>query len=612
MPPLPFSPKPSHSQRYNAAVVTDESQSEVGCPIEVFLRELNRLFTDALHPGEDLAFLQRLLDFAMEAVGGDRAFLALVEERTGELVVVCTAGLGWTPETARLRLSLAQESARGITGHVALTATPYRTGDVSQDPYYVAYFRDVRSEIAVPIRGASGQATGVINVESAVQDRFTELHVHRLVAVAHAAASALRIRGFRARESALIEIGNNLITSLDIESLMAKVLNVAAEMLRFEDCTVFLLDEVSERLVLAASRGILASRLGEAPYRLGEGITGWVAQHGVGVRLERPQMDPRWRGLCVEFPQEEISALLAVPIMGRDRVLGVMRVVRRTSPHAWFSNAFSEGEERILSSIGRQVGAAIENIRSRERLLRAERMAAWGELSARAAHMIGNRTFALKGDLNEMQYLLEQKPCEEIRDEIRELAASMARGIGRLEEILREFRDFVVATTITLASCDINEVVRDVVAETFPKRSGITLTLDLQPDLPALRCDAMKLKRAFAEIVENAVSFQPHGGSLLVRSRLVPKDEQLRHHLSQARDYVQIEFRDTGPGVATDEKERIFQPFHTTRAKGMGLGLSIVKGIIEAHNGCVREVGTPGEGAWFTVFLPLADSDSTS
>jgi len=578
---------------------------------EVFLRDLNELFTESLHTADEQAFLDRLLQKAMQAVGGDRAFLALVEQRTGELVVVATAGVGWTPETARLRLSLAQESNRGITGHVALTATPYRTGDVRRDPFYIAYFRDVLSEIAVPIRGTSGQAIGVINVESALPERFTEEHELRLAAVAHAAASALRIRGFRERESALIEIGNNLTATLDIETLMGKVLTLAAEMLRFEACTVFLLDQEGGRLVLSASRGQLSSRIGEAPYRVGEGITGWVAEHGVPVRVENPWEDPRWRGVCVEFPPEEISALLAVPIIGRERVLGVMRVVRRKSPSAWFSNAFSEGEERILSSIGRQVGAAIENIRSHERLLHAERMAAWGELSARAAHMIGNRTFAIKGDLNEMQHLLAERPCEEIRDSLRQLVASMANSVSRLEEILREFRDFVMATSLTRTECDINEVVREAVTEIFPKRSPVTLEMNLEEGLPPMRCDAAKLKRAFAEIVENALSFQPQGGTLWVRSHRLPRDQRKLYGLNQAREYIAVEFRDSGPGIAATEKERIFQPFHTTRAKGMGLGLSIVKGIVEAHQGVVREVGRLGEGAWFVVCLPVAEEQET-
>jgi signal transduction histidine kinase len=67
---------------------------------------------------------------------------------------------------------------------------------------------------------------------------------------------------------------------------------------------------------------------------------------------------------------------------------------------------------------------------------------------------------------------------------------------------------------------------------------------------------------------------------------------------------VQIEFADQGPGVPLDSKDRIFRPFYTSRVKGMGLGLSIVKGIVEAHQGIIREVGEAGKGARFLIFLP--------
>src|SRR5947209_6480538 len=77
-----------------------------------------------------------------------------------------------TNENRRMRLHLAQETRRGITGHVALTGEAYLTGDVDQDPYYLRYFTDVKSEIAVPIQGPQGQTRGVINIDSPEPDFF--------------------------------------------------------------------------------------------------------------------------------------------------------------------------------------------------------------------------------------------------------------------------------------------------------------------------------------------------------------------------------------------------------------------------------------------------------
>ena len=110
-------------------------------------------------------------------------------------------------------------------------------------------------------------------------------------------------------------------------------------------------------------------------------------------------------------------------------------------------------------------------------------------------------------------------------------------------------------------------------------------------------------------MIENALSFQPDGGSLTIRTeRADLTDAQRLAGLPRSRTYVQVEFLDNGPGVPADLKDRIFTPFYTSRARGLGLGLSIVKGILEAHRGGIAEIGRPGEGAHFLAFLP-AKSD---
>src|SRR5205085_9536538 len=117
-----------------------------------------------------------------------------------------------------------------------------------------------------------------------------------------------------------------------------------------------------------------------------------------------------------------------------DTILGVLRVLRRKSHSPWFSNHFTEADERLMSTIASQLGAAIENARSFQKLVRSERMAAWGELSARSAHLIGNRAFALKGDLNELRYLVSAMPRDDRCQEVLKIVDSMEVGIGRLDE----------------------------------------------------------------------------------------------------------------------------------------------------------------------------------
>ena len=573
-----------------------------------FLRSLDSLFAEAVRGSADVQhMLQSTLEAAVRVVEGRRGFLAIVNHETGELEVVCTTGEGWTEERKRLRLNLGQEGQRGITGYVALTGMPYVTGDTAHDPHHLRFFEDARSEIAVPILGAHGQARGVINIDSPENDAFDEDDIAHLAPLAHAAAVRMVIEGFRARETALVAIGQDLASTVDVDALVRKVVDLAADALEFEDCSVFLLDEQTEHLVLKATRGSLALQVGKAVYHLGEGLTGWVALHGEPVRLADPVADPRWKGLFTEFPAAELGAFMAVPIESRNRVLGVIRVLRRKVRTAWFTNRFTEADERVLTTIGSQVGAAIDNARSFKRMIRAERMAAWGELSARSAHMIGNRAFALRGDLNELIHVVDQLPqCPE-KEQLTNIAHSMEKGLARLEEILREFRDYVMATQVTPTPCDVAAVLREAVEETLPKRSNVKLVLSIAEDLPVIACDAVRLKRAFGELIENAVTFQPEGGELKVCACKVDPEERGDHGLPHSRQYIRIEFADRGPGVPTDLKRLIFRPFYTSRVKGMGLGLSIVQGIVEAHQGIIKEVGVPGEGARFVIYLPVTE-----
>lgn len=569
---------------------------------------LRRLSRRAIEVDEAQALFDEMTLAAMEAVGADRAFVALAHDGTGELVLVSTAGAGWTDDFRAMRLKIDEDGRggkhrSGITSHVAATGQPYITGDVSADPYYYAFFDDVSSEIAVPLLDGNGHTRGVINIESFQHDHFTDPHLRLLQSLADIAVLRLLSEGYRAREAALVEIGKDLSAIADTDQLMRRVVDVAAAQLRFEDCSVFVLDRDKQHLTLQAARGGLAKRIGTAIYPIGEGLTGWVALHGEPIRTGSPREDPRWQGRFEEFPSTEVGAFLAVPIFGRSGVLGVLRVLRRKSAAPWFRREFTEDDESVLLTIASQLGTAIENSRILDRLVNTERMAAWGELSAKAAHMIGNRTFAIKGDLNELEYRLSE--AEDKRPEYRALAEGIRRGIFRLEEILQEFRDFVRATQISLAEYDLNALIRQCAEESFPKRSPVTLTLVLAPDLPPILADGSRLKRAFSELIENSLSFQPEGGSLTVRtSRADPAVAHTLADLSRGRTYLQIEFIDSGPGIPADIKPRIFTPFYTSRARGLGLGLSIVKGILDAHHGGIVETGQSGTGAHFTAFLP--------
>jgi signal transduction histidine kinase len=291
-----------------------------------------------------------------------------------------------------------------------------------------------------------------------------------------------------------------------------------------------------------------------------------------------------------------------VPIVSRNRTMGAIRALRRKGENPYLDNRFTESDRRVLLAIAEQVGSGLENLRNMERVVRSERMIAWGELSAKSSHMIGNRVFALKGDINELQHLLASRNPDV--GEIRVLQKSLSTNVTRIEEILQDFRDFLTATQLNRTETDINRLITETAEEVFPRQSKVKLDMDLDPLLPVVLADGKKLRRAISELIENGLNYV-EDGSLRITTRPVDKSEHLETRASHTAHFVEIMIEDSGPGVDQDAKSTIFQPFFSGRVKGMGLGLSIVKGIVDAHGGEVFESGRLGHGARFVILLPL-------
>lgn len=577
--------------------------------LESFYRA-GRFLSSILNIDELLA---AILEEGLSAVGGTRGFVGLVNRTTGELELRITAGLGWDERHVRT-IPITDEPTKGITLRVVRSGVPYVTGDVRRDPHYVMFFPDVRSEIAVPLVNRDGRTIGVINVESEEIDAFSQRDLQLLVSLANQAAIAISVANYRAREATLIEIGNDLASSTDMDELLACVVERSGELLRADDCSLFQLNPDGDRLILRASGQLLQPYIGSVTYRLGEGLTGWVAQHGQTTRVSDVRSDSRWRGLYPELPQASLESYLAAPVYTRSGMWGVLRVVRRKLASSVIRNDFTERDEKLLSTLARQVGAAITQQTLMDRQLQMERMAAWGEMSARSAHMIGNKVFALKGQLNELEYLAGRP--EFSREEVLEVVQRAKTGVFRLEEILMEFRDFLMATHLDLKRVDLNELVASTVRETFGRGGAVEAHVELACELPRVSADAIKLRRAISELLENAVNHQLDGGEIRIITGPWGPEERERYPnvpftglWSRPGGAVRLEVIDRGPGIPNENKARLFTPFFTTRSKGMGLGLSIVKGIVDAHQGAISEVGRPGEGAHFLIVLPAQRSE---
>lgn len=564
--------------------------------------QMGRLISIAAYGRSADETIEALAAATLELVGGRNVLVAIVDPDLGLVSVKYGSGADIRTDLLGRQMNVDESAGEGIVAAVAARGQSILLDDVRNDPRYREMFKSSRSEIAVPVRDRSGHVRAVLNVESDQEGAYGRDQQRSCEMIANLLAMVIDRDDRVRRETAIAEVVHAYRQSDTEAELIAKVMEVADGVLELHAISVFIYDANRNMYVLRGSTGALRAQIGVDGYAPNEGLTGWVCAEGQPLLVQDPSKDPRWRGTLVDFPEQEIKSYLAVPILLRGQCVGAIRALRRRSENRFINNQLSSADQFILQIIAGQLGAGLENIRAIHQAVQTERMAAWGEMSAKSSHMIGNRVFAVKGDVNEILFLLDQKPIQV--EELREIAASLKTNLSRVDEILQEFRDYLSAAQVTLVRSNINALVEDSVKEVFPRRSQIELKWDLQEELPEVEIDPTRMRRAISEVVENALSFYD-SGVFLVRTRTADPEMVKKAGLFSISGYVQIEFEDQGPGVDAAQKRAIFQPFFSSRVKGMGLGLSIVKGILDAHGGTVMEVGEAGTGARFVFLLPV-------
>lgn len=563
-------------------------------------------FLNLLHSANTVrdfgANLKTINSAALKWTGSRHAMIAILNEEQGVLELCCGEGPEWDDELHVREIDVT--TRHGIVSYVAATGKPFRTNDVQNEPQYIKMYDSTRSEAAVPVRDRHDRVRAVINVESDETNQYNEEDEEKLSVLAELLSIIFNRRDTTNREDALIEIGHALDQALTAEEVVNGVIRIASEVLRFQAFGVFLYDEEQGTLILKGAVGRLKEGINRIRLNVGDGITGWVAETGKPWIAHDPVNDPRWLDKDNEIPGEQMASFIAVPVVHRGKTLAVLRGIRKKSENQFLDNRFTGSDLRVLTAIAEQMAASLDNLRGFNKILRSERMAAWGELSAKSSHMIGNRVFALKGDVNELGFLIKKEPID--ADELSDIHKSLAINVQRVEEILQDFRDFLTATQISPEEGDFNELVETTVKEIFPRRSPVQLDLQLDNTLSPVLIDSLRLRRAVSELVENAMNYMTEG-KLLVKTSVASAEDAKRGKLDPKKTYAKVEIQDTGPGVASEKKEVIFQPFFSGRVKGMGLGLSIVKGIAESHGGTVYEDGQEGGGAKFVILLPASN-----
>ncbi len=234
-------------------------------------------------------------------------------------------------------------------------------------------------------------------------------------------------------------------------------------------------------------------------------------------------------------------------------------------------------------------------------LIRADRLSSLGQLSGGIAHEIRS---PLSGIRLFVDVLCDEEKFDRTEQEL-EIFQDIAHNVKRIDDIIKGVLAFARDTKIETREMDINRLIHETLNLWYValKNGGIRLELSLAEGLWKVFGDAVGVQQVVNNLVQNAVQAMDGGGLL----RITTGNETSPFH--EGRNIVTIRVRDTGPGIAPEDRERIFNPFFTTKPQGTGLGLSISHQIIERQGGLLSFESHPEQETTFTVELPAVSGD---
>lgn len=409
------------------------------------------------------------------------------------------------------------------------------------------------------------------------------------------------------RLAILNAISMTISNSLDLNEVLNSTIDKIRELLESDSVRIYLLDGKRNVLNLAAHKGLSSEFISKSHIRHREVGTGFLGQAVLACEtmvvdnIEASE-DP-YADLLVK---EGLHSTAYIPLVSKGQPLGVMVV----SSYSGFK--FSANYVDFLTAIGNQIGVAVDNANlyenlkrayqklkeAQEQVIRTEKLASLGKLAATVAHEINNPLAAVLTYTRLMMKLMSRgRFTQERLEDIARYLTIMESETARCGEIVKNLLAFSRQPKITVEASSIEELIEKtlVLISHDLEMKNIQLVKEIEPDLPKIKCSSRHIQQALLNLLSNASEAMPEGGTLTVTAK----------H-SKSDGFVETVISDTGCGISEEDLKNIFEPFFTTKeeGRGVGLGLSVVHGIITRHNGSIEIESKPDEGSTFKVRLP--------
>ncbi len=399
---------------------------------------------------------------------------------------------------------------------------------------------------------------------------------------------------------ALGEVSQAVSSTLDLQKVLATIVAHAAELSGTESGAIYEFDEASEEFQLRATHRMseeLIQAIQEAGVKLGETALGRAGVNREAVQISDILEEPTYP-TSETMQQEGFRALLAVPLLREDRLIGGL-VVRRRAP-----GQFQKETVDLLQTFATQSALAIQNAR-----LFREIEAKGRELEIASKHksdFLANMSHELRTPLNAIlgyTELILDKIYGEVPENIQEVLERVEKNgrhlLGLINDVLDLSKIEAGQLVLSLDDYSMKEVVHTVFTsvESLAAEKNLELKVSVSPEVAQGKGDQQRISQVFLNLVGNAIKFTEAG--------------EVRIEATASNDNFVVSVSDTGPGLSEADQQMIFEEFHqvdgsSTRKKGgTGLGLSIAKRIVEMHGGRIWVESTEGQGSTFWFTLPV-------